>query len=350
MGSFRSRGLACGQDQRAAAGPAVGWPSSHQAVTSAAYWSAASSQVKWPTSMMSSLLWGSRLWRELGVDWRHRRVSPPGDDLHRRLYLRQQVAQYRKLGRVGAHVAHRLDHPVAFVGRQVILADGVGQRVPLDAGERAGHDLPRVSATEAVEVGGFDPVLQPRSQLERDRRAAAADDQAAQPAWMQGRGEQAGRGADVGADDMRVLEPEGVGGADDELAHRPRGQQRVPALGMTEPRQVDRHQMGAFGQPRPHRLEGEQAFRPRAQQQGVIVAVLALREADRQPVDDPELHLDGRVQPGGHDAAPSRCVVVIRDCIPAIVMPTGPHSYPPAHSATGQSWPGRAAGTPTGRG
>jgi len=282
MGSFRSRGLACGQDQRAAAGPAVGWPSSHQAVTSAAYWSAASSQVKWPTSMMSSLLWGSRLWRELGVDWRHRRVSPPGDDLHRRLYLRQQVAQYRKLGRVGAHVAHRLDHPVAFVGRQVILADGVGQRVLLDAGERAGHDLPRVSATEAVEVGGFDPVLQPRSQLERDRRAAAADDQAAQP--------------------------------------------------------------------RPHRLEGEQAFRPRAQQQGVIVAVLALREADRQPVDDPELHLDGRVQPGGHDAAPSRCVVVIRDCIPAIVMPTGPHSYPPAHSATGQSWPGRAAGTPTGRG
>jgi hypothetical protein len=197
--------------------------------------------VKWPTSMMSSLLWGSRLWRELGVDWRHRRVSPPGDDLHRRLYLRQQVAQYRKLGRVGAHVAHRLDHPVAFVGRQVILADGVGQRVLLDAGERAGHDLPRVSATEAVEVGGFDPVLQPRSQLERDRRAAAADDQAAQP--------------------------------------------------------------------RPHRLEGEQAFRPRAQQQGVIVAVLALREADRQPVDDPELHLDGRVQPGGHDAAslPSSC-------------------------------------------
>jgi len=53
---------------------------------------------------------------------------------------------------------------------------------------------------------------------------------------MRRRSEQGGRGADVGADDMRVGEPERIGGADDELAHRPRGQQRVAALGMTEPR------------------------------------------------------------------------------------------------------------------
>jgi hypothetical protein len=44
-----------------------------------------------------------------------------------------------------------------------------------------------------------------------------------------------------------VLQPEGVGGPDDELAHRLRGQQLVPALGMPEPGQVDRHQMGSVG-------------------------------------------------------------------------------------------------------
>ena len=68
---------------------------------------------------------------------------------------------------------------------------------------------------------------------------------------------------------------------------------------MTEPRQVDRHQMGVFGQPRPGRFEGEQALRPRAQQQRVIVPALALGEADGQPIDSPKLHL-GYVQPGGH--------------------------------------------------
>src|ERR1700737_1257532 len=51
-------------------------------------------------------------------------------------------------------------------------------------------------------------------------------------------------------------------------------------------------QMGVLGQPRPDRLEGEQALRPRTEQQGVIVAVLAFGEADGQPVDGsgPRLH------------------------------------------------------------
>ena len=123
---------------------------------------------------------------------------------------------------------------------------------------------------------------------------------------MQGRGEQRGGGADVGTDDVRVLEPERVGEADDELAHRPRREQRIAALGMTESRQVDRHQMRVFGEPQPGRLEGEQALRPRAQQQRVIVPVLALGETDGQPVDGSELRLDGAVQPGAHPASVRR--------------------------------------------
>jgi hypothetical protein len=79
---------------------------------------------------------------------------------------------------------------------------------------------------------------------------------------MRGRGEQGGGGADVGVDDVRAREAESVGGADDELAHRPR-RQRIAALGMTEPGQVDHHQVRVLGEPRPHRLERQQAFWPR---------------------------------------------------------------------------------------
>ena len=98
---------------------------------------------------------------------------------------------------------------------------------------------------------------------------------------MQGSGEQRGGGADVGTDDVRVLEPERVGEADDELAHRARREQLIAPLGMTESRQVDGHQMRAFGEPQPSRFEGEQALRPGAQQQRVIGPVLALGETDR---------------------------------------------------------------------
>jgi hypothetical protein len=74
--------------------------------------------------------------------------------------------------------------------------------------------------------------------------------------------EQGGGGADIGPDDVGAGEPEGVGGADDELAHRPRRQQRVAALRMTEPGQVDRHQVRVLGEPPPYRLERQQAEAP----------------------------------------------------------------------------------------
>jgi hypothetical protein len=116
---------------------------------------------------------------------------------------------------------------------------------------------------------------------------------------MRSRGEQGGGSTDVGPDDVRAREPEGVGDGNDELAHRPRRQQPIAALRMTEPGQVYRHQVRVLGEPRPHRLERQQALRPRTQQQGVIVTVPALGKPDRQPVNDPELHLDWGVQPGG---------------------------------------------------
>ena len=67
-----------------------------------------------------------------------RGVSRAGDDLHRDLDLRQQMAEDGELGRIGAHVAHRLDEAVALVGGEVVLAEVVGQLVPLAPGALTG--------------------------------------------------------------------------------------------------------------------------------------------------------------------------------------------------------------------
>src|SRR4029077_15578812 len=210
------------------------------------------------------------LMEELGVHRRHGTVPAAGDDLHRGLHLREQITQGRELGGGGARVPHRFDEAVALVGRQVVLPDWVWQRVPLDTAQYLGDDLPRVSGAEAVEVGCVDPVIQRRAQLQRDCRTPASDHQAAQPARMPRRGEQTGRGADVRADDVRVLEAERVSDLDDELTHCPRGQQRVAALRVPETWQVDGHQVRVLAEPGPHWLEGEQALGPGVQQQGGI--------------------------------------------------------------------------------
>jgi hypothetical protein len=73
---------------------------------------------------------GEPLSQELGIFRRHRLVAGAGDDLHGRLDLRQQVAQDRKLGRVGSHV-------------------------------------PRVGAAEAAQVGVLDPVPEARARVAR---------------------------------------------------------------------------------------------------------------------------------------------------------------------------------------
>jgi hypothetical protein len=118
---------------------------------------------------------------------------------------------------------------------------------------------------------------------------------------MAGRGEQTGPGADVGPDHVRVLQAEGIGQPDDELAHRRRRQQVVPALGMPVSRQVDRHQMRVLRELIPDAVEGEQAFRPRAQQQRVRLTGLALRVPDLQTVDFPKLRADGAFRSTGRD-------------------------------------------------
>ena len=71
-------------------------------VTSAAYSSAASSQTKCKASMRSSLLLGSRSWRNSALTGGTTGSLVPAMHLHRGLDRRQQVAQDRQLLRVGS--------------------------------------------------------------------------------------------------------------------------------------------------------------------------------------------------------------------------------------------------------
>jgi hypothetical protein len=98
---------------------------------------------------------------------------------------------------------------------------------------------------------------------------------------------------------VRVLEPELVREPNDELTHGTRRQERVATLGMPESR-VDGHEMRVPCEPIPHLVEGVDALRPGAQQERVIVPLLALGEADLQPVDRPELRLDRCLQREAH--------------------------------------------------
>src|SRR6266568_2903626 len=96
---------------------------------------------------------------------------------------------------------------------------------------------------------------------------------------------------------------------------------------MSEPWQVNGHQMGVLSELPPRRFEGQQALRPRAEQEGALIAmVLAYGEPDCQPVDDPESHFERCVHPGGHAALLIACA---GGCIPVIVTKAGPGSSPP---------------------
>jgi hypothetical protein len=99
---------------------------------------------------------------------------------------------------------------------------------------------------------------------------------------VEGCGEERGTGADVGTDDVRLLQPERVGKVHNELAHRVRRHERIASLGVSEARKVYRYEMRVLGKPQPRRLERVQALRPRTKEEGMhtLPWVFALGVAD----------------------------------------------------------------------
>src|SRR5262249_7913942 len=57
--------------------------------------------------------------------------------------------------------------------------------------------------------------------------------------------------ANVWRDDVRLLKPKRVGDPRHELAHGAWRHQRLSAFGTPEPREIDRHQVRRFAEPRP---------------------------------------------------------------------------------------------------
>ena len=77
-----------------------------------------------------------------------------GDDLNRGPDVAESFGEDRQVGRIAAHVGRRLDEPIARVGRQVVLAHGVGQGVPLDAFEGSGDDVAPIDALKPASSPG----------------------------------------------------------------------------------------------------------------------------------------------------------------------------------------------------
>jgi hypothetical protein len=206
--------------------------------------------------------------------------------------------------RVGAHVAHRLGEALAGEGREIVLPGRLREGVPLERRDHGGHDLASVDPAIGVEARRLHPFFQHAAELERDRGAAGADDEAPEPARMQRRGEERRAGADVGPHDVWLLQAERVGGSNDEFPHRFWGHQRIAVLGLPEPREIDRHQMGVLCQPGPGGLVAVNALRPGAQQERVVVPWLALGVANGQTVNAADTRLDRLAQRCGHELVP----------------------------------------------
>jgi hypothetical protein len=79
---------------------------------------------------------------------------------------------------------------------------------------------------------------------------------------------------------MWLLKSEGIGDANNEVAHGFWIHECFTPLRAAEAGEVDGDQMRGPGQSRPRLLEREQAFRPWVQQQGMLRTRPALREAD----------------------------------------------------------------------
>ena len=161
----------------------------------------------------------------------------------------------------------------------------IGKLVTLDERENRFDTLPRVDVAEGLETRGFHGVFQDRADLNGHSGRAVTDDYAPQkPRVVRGR-EQQRRRPDVGADCVRMLEPELLDDLSDEFTHCRRREQFVPPLRVPEPRQVNRHEVCVLGESGPHLLEREEALRPRAQENSRYVAGVAFGISDRQAIN-----------------------------------------------------------------
>src|SRR5262249_39212187 len=152
---------------------------------------------------------------------------------------RQQLGEFRKVFAVALGVRDRVGEAIAFVARHVVFADLVRRGVARDGAQRDLDDLAAADLAVGRQVGCFDPLLKNARDVQWYGGSATADDDAAESVRVGGGGKQHGGGPDVGADDVGVIQTEGVGDLEDEMSHRLRVHQRFAVVRSAEAGGID---------------------------------------------------------------------------------------------------------------
>src|SRR5216684_3827527 len=190
------------------------------------------------------LIVGQPLVQVFAVAERHQFVTTAVDDLDWRLDLRQKFLEERQFLRITAHIPHRLHEPIPFVGLEIVLAHFVGKFVVLVTHiECIADDDPGIYGPKSIEIGSVDKVLQHATYLERIGNSAISDHKATQFVGVLPCSEEHRCSSNVRSHDMRRVQPPLVDESDEELTHRLRRQQVVPALGLAEARKVNGKQV-----------------------------------------------------------------------------------------------------------
>src|SRR5205823_9042138 len=160
---------------------------------------------------------------------------------------------------------------------------------------------PGIDGPERLKIGSINDILQYTTHLERVGSPAASDHEAAQFAGMQRCGEQCSRGSDVRGHNMWRVQPPLVDDSDEELTHRLRRQQVVPALGLAEARKVNGKEVRVLRKRLPDRQERIQALWPGIRQQNAVVLTLvALHIPDGDSVHSSEPNMHDFARRGAH--------------------------------------------------
>src|SRR6185312_3635371 len=142
----------------------------------------------------------------VGVGQGYQGVPATSDDLYRRVDRGKELAEALEVFRVAPQVAGRLREAVTHVGLDVVLDYVSGWHRGAHGSHRRDHHLAWVAAADQVRARRLDQFLQSAPDHERVGAGATAYHQAAHSPGMVGRRVQRGGSADVGADQMHLID------------------------------------------------------------------------------------------------------------------------------------------------
>src|SRR5258707_849910 len=212
------------------------------------------------------------------------RVVPTDHDGHGYVDRRKAGRQCCQIFRVRAHECRRPRQPIAFIGREIVVADEGWHGVAANRPQEAAYDLDGIERRQGL---GFDHPLEGTVNIEWVHRGAGTHDEAAEEFWPYERGEEDRRRSDVESNSVDRREPERIDRLHDELAHLLRCEEIVARLRPPEAGKVDRQNLKLFCQPVPHRSEREDALRPWTEEHNLLATLPSRGVAHFEAIDRP---------------------------------------------------------------